>query len=243
MMNAVNGRSFYRKTLQPLFAVSILAGAPYHQALAQPGPPGPPPPPPPSRSIAPEDITGNWVSVVTEDYRWRVVVPPKGDYASVPLNPAGRMAADAWDPDQDRVGGNACKAYGPGNLMRIVGRAKIHWEGDEALIIETDKGQQRREIHFNDGATPGTPSLQGFSKGEVAKTTSSRGFFPNNYYTHIAAVTTNHTGGYLRLNGVPYSENAVINGALYPIGRLWRAVVDSDDGRGGSQVSRDALCH
>lgn len=180
-------------------------------AAAQEGQAGTRSAPPTSRRNAPEDISGNWVAVVTEDYRWRVVVPPKGDYTSIPLNPNGKLAAAAWDPDQDRRNGQECKAYGPGNLMRIVGRLKIRWQGDETLVLETDKGQQRREIHFNDGAMPGDRSLQGFSKGEVVKTTTSRGFFPNNYYTHIAAVTTGHTGGYLRLNGVPYSEDAVIS--------------------------------
>ena len=32
------------------------------------------------------DVTGYWVSVVTEDWRWRMLTPPKGDYASLPLN-------------------------------------------------------------------------------------------------------------------------------------------------------------
>jgi hypothetical protein len=141
---------------------------------------------------------------------WRVVVPPKGDFTSVPLNPFGMELANSWDPERDRANGDECKAYGPANIMRIVGRVKIAWQGDETLIIETDKGMQRRELHFNDGAVPGAPSLQGFSKGEVVRTGTSQGFFPNNYFTHISAVTTNHSGGYLRLNGVPYSENAVI---------------------------------
>ena len=49
------------------------------------------------------DITGQWVSVITEDWRWRMVTPPKGDTASVPLNPAGRKVADAWDLAADRA--------------------------------------------------------------------------------------------------------------------------------------------
>ena len=34
---------------------------------------------------APVDLTGYWVSVVTEDWRWRMKTPPKGDVASLPL--------------------------------------------------------------------------------------------------------------------------------------------------------------
>ena len=53
------------------------------------------------KAAAPIDLTGYWVSVVTEDWRWRMVTPKKGDYASVPLNPEGRKVADAWDPTKD----------------------------------------------------------------------------------------------------------------------------------------------
>ena len=41
--------------------------------------------PPTARAAAPVDLTGLWVSVVTEDWRWRMRTPPKGDYASLPL--------------------------------------------------------------------------------------------------------------------------------------------------------------
>jgi len=51
-----------------------------------------------ARQSAPIDLTGYWVSVVTEDWRFRMLTPPKGDYASVPLNNEGRKAADGWDP-------------------------------------------------------------------------------------------------------------------------------------------------
>ena len=44
------------------------------------------------RAAAPIDLTGYWVSIVNEDWRWRMVTPPKGDFASVPLNPRGRRS-------------------------------------------------------------------------------------------------------------------------------------------------------
>jgi hypothetical protein len=66
-----------------------------------------------------------WVSIVTEDWRWRMVTPAKGDYASVPLSPAGRKAADAWDPDKDIADGNQCKAYGAGDHARAGPRSHL----------------------------------------------------------------------------------------------------------------------
>src|SRR5215213_6407192 len=60
------------------------------------------------QASAPIDLTGYWVSIVTEDWRWRMVTPPKGDYASVPINPEGRKVAQAWDPAADTAAGNQC---------------------------------------------------------------------------------------------------------------------------------------
>jgi len=38
----------------------------------------------PAKASAPIDLTGYWVSLVTEDWRWRMVTPAKGDYPSIP---------------------------------------------------------------------------------------------------------------------------------------------------------------
>src|SRR5690606_18795959 len=67
---------------------------------------GQPPPTPPeqqsARERAPIDLTGQWVAVVNEDWRWRMVTPPVGDTASIPLNARGREVAEAWDLERDR---------------------------------------------------------------------------------------------------------------------------------------------
>src|SRR5262245_44169229 len=79
----------------------------------------------PPQAVAPFDPTGYWVSVVTEDWRWRMMTPPKGDYTGVPLNDAGRRAADGWDLARDRAEGNECRAFGAGGIMRHPGRLHI----------------------------------------------------------------------------------------------------------------------
>jgi hypothetical protein len=160
---------------------------------------------------APIDLTGYWVSIVTEDWRYRMVTPPKGDYASVPINPAGRRIADAWDPAKDEASGDACKAYGAAAVMRIPGRLHIAWDGETALKVETDAGTQTRMLQFGPRAAAGPPTLQGESvaswdglpppgRGGVAQT--PRG--------SLKVVTTNLKSGYLRRNGVPYSDKAVV---------------------------------
>src|SRR5213596_4014878 len=103
-------------------------------------------PPQTPRAMAPIDLTGNWVSVVTEDWRFRMVTPPKGDYASVPLNAAARAVADKWDPAKDEAEGNACKAYGAAAIMRVPGRLRISWDNDTTLKIDPDAGTQTRAL-------------------------------------------------------------------------------------------------
>jgi hypothetical protein len=172
---------------------------------------GPPPggPPQPAKATAPEDLTGNWVSIVTEDWRWRMVTPAKGDYASVPLNPAGRKAADGWDPAKDIADGNQCKAYGAAAIMRVPGRFHITWADDNTLKIDADAGTQTRTFHFGGKPTAGdAPSWQGYSVASwdgLRPVPRGGGARPPG--GSLKVVTTNLKAGYLRKNGVPYSAN------------------------------------
>src|SRR5947207_13408318 len=120
--------------LVPLFVAQI--------ALFAQGGRGGGAPPANGKAGAPIDLTGYWVSVVTEDWRYRMLTPAKGDYASVPLNQAARSAADAWDPAKDEAAGDQCKSFGVANIMRVPGRLHITWQGDNTLKIETDAGTQ-----------------------------------------------------------------------------------------------------
>lgn len=107
--------------LKSLLLVWLLAGLTPMTAFAQFGQSAPPPPPIPGRAGAPVDLTGTWVSVVSEDWRWRMTTPLKGDAASIPYKPAARRLIDAWDPEKDTVIGLECKAYGAPAIMRLPG--------------------------------------------------------------------------------------------------------------------------
>lgn len=171
-------------------------------ALAQPRDPQS------ARAAAPYDLIGYWVSVVTEDWRWRMMTPPKGDYASVPMTQAARDLADGWDPVADAREGNACRAYGAGGIMRVPGRLHITWENDETLRIDTDAGGQTRLFHFGELEPAGEPTWQGNSAAEWQRTGGARGRPPTG--GNLKVVTTGVRPGYVRWNGVPYGENAVI---------------------------------
>src|SRR5262245_47432552 len=132
------------------------------RVLAQ-GAPGPQPPGS-AKAAAPVDLTGYWVSVISEDWRWRMVTPLKGDFASVPLTPEGRKLVEAWDPARDEAAGLQCKPYGAAAIMRVPGRAHVTWQDDDTLKIELDAGTQTRLMHFKGSVPPDTPATwQGYS--------------------------------------------------------------------------------
>jgi len=176
-------------------------------------------PPPPPRAGAPVDLTGAWVSVVTEDWQWRMRTPLAGDTTSVPLNGEGARVARTWEPPMD----GRCEAYGVGGIMRMPGRLKISWQDDNTLKIETDAGQQTRLLHFL-AAGPSSPvssppprTLQGTSVAEWQRSGGAFDAFlergagaPPPRWGSLKVTTTNFLPGWLRRNGVPYSQNAVI---------------------------------
>ena len=124
-------------------------------------------PPPPPKAAAGVDLAGNWVPVISEDWRYRMVTPQKGDYTSVPINAAGRGVADTWDPAKDEASGEQCRSYGAAAVMRMPGRIRIRWESDDTLRVDTEAGTQTRLFHFGGRAAGGTaPSWQGFSTAQ-----------------------------------------------------------------------------
>src|SRR5205823_2355392 len=107
-----------------------------------------------ARDRAPIDLTGYWVSYVTENWRYRMVTPAKGEYRRIPSSRAALPIINAWDPAADERAGNQCKSYGAGNIMSVPGRLHITWQDADTLKIETDAGMQTRLFHF----APGTAS-------------------------------------------------------------------------------------
>lgn len=201
------------RTLRTLVAVGI-AMAP---AFAQP--PRPPAPKLSPREAAPVDLTGYWVSVVSEDWRWRMVTPALGDFAGIPFTPEGGRVGKQWDPAKDEASGDVCKAYGTAAIMRLPGRLHITWQDDATLKIETDTGMQTRLLKFD--AKPAddlAASRQGFSVAQWEQPergigTPRAGFGATrdgNKGKALEVVTTHLLPGYLRKNGFPVSGNVVV---------------------------------
>ena len=173
-------------------------------ALAQRGGRGGPPPAP--REAAAIDLTGYWVSVITEDWKFRMVTPKKGVYETLPLNPEGRKLGDSWDPARDEAAGEQCRAFSAANIMRMPTRLHVTWEDANTLRIDTDAGTQTRRFHFGTTAPTGEASWQGHSVAAwqyaPGRGTPRRG--------SLKVVTTNLRPGYVRRNGAPHSKDAVV---------------------------------
>jgi hypothetical protein len=183
-------------------------------------------PPRSARESAPVDLTGQWVSIVTEDWRFRMVTPPKGDYPGTALSPAGEAIASQWDPAKDEAAGEECKAYGAAGIMRVPGRVRIAWKDDSTLEIQTDAGRQTRTLHFGAVEDPAEPSWQGVSRAEWIMYGGGRGRPPTG--GALKVVTTHMREGYLRKNGVPYSASTVLTEYFdllsHPDGSTWLVV-------------------
>jgi hypothetical protein len=189
------------------------------QAQAPAGRAGGPSPTP--RAAAPIDLTGYWVSIVSEDWRWRMITPPKGDYANVPLNADGRRIGDQWDPVKDEAAGEQCRAYSAPAIMREPGRLRITWQDDATLKIETDAGTQTRLFHFGGGAAGSTPpSWQGYSlaRWEAPPQPAAGAGLPLGLAPRagrqgrtLEVHTSRLRPGYLRKNGIPFSADALVD--------------------------------
>jgi hypothetical protein len=184
-----------------------------------------------AREAAPVDLTGQWVAIITEDWRFRMVTPPKGDVTGATLTPAGMAVAQSWDPAKDEAAGEQCKSYGAAAIMRVPGRLRISWENDSTLKIETDAGRQTRLLRFGAVAEPAEASLQGVSRAEWLPHGGGGRGAPTN--GSLEVVTTHLKEGYLRKNGVPYSADTVLTEYFdllrHPDGSQWlvvKSVVD-----------------
>jgi hypothetical protein len=205
-----------------------LAGALWTPAAwAQRG--APPGPPPTARVAAALDLEGYWVSVVSEDWRYRMVTPTKGDYQSVPMTQAALKVADAWDPVADEKTGLQCKSYGAPAIMRVPARLRVTWQDDQTLKVEVDAGTQTRLFKFGAAAPLPERSWQGDSTAswEVPRAARGRGAAAAAPVRNgsLKVVTTNLRAGYLRKNGVPYGDNATVT-EYFSVARL----------RGGQEV-------
>ena len=145
-----------------------------------------------------------------------MLVPPKGEFAMLPLNAEARRIANTWDPAQEPAGDEQCRSYGAAAIMRVPGRLHIDWADDNTLQMDIDSGTQRRLFHFG-GAAPANqaPQRQGYSVAEwegipAAELRARTAASQEDVRGGLKVMTTRMRAGFLRRNGVPYSANATL---------------------------------
>jgi len=179
------------------------------------GPGGRGGPPLTAKQAAPVDLTGYWVAVIVEDWKYRMIPANKGDYSGLPLNTVARKTADSWDPGKDPPPAADCRNYGAANLMRQPGRLHVTWQDDQTLKLESDAGTQTRLLSFAPSQSQGG-DWQGVSLAAWDKAGS------------LQVVTTRLKPGFLRSNGVPYSARTTLaeyfDRVEFPDGNLYLVI-------------------
>jgi hypothetical protein len=180
-------------------------------------------PPQTALAAAAIDLTGTWVSVISEDWPLRMLTPRKGDYTRIPMTAAARKVADTWDPARDEVAGEQCKGYTAAGVTRMPGRVRISWQDEYTMKMELEAGTQTRLFHFRPGQPPAEPSWQGYSAAQWMYTRQP----PRS--GELRVITNRLRPGYLRKNGVPLSANASVTEYYHrftaPNGDVWLTVV------------------
>lgn len=222
-------RGKFARSARALVCVAVVVAVPYTSALGQRSG-GQSEAPPTPRQIAPVDLTGYWDAVVVEDWRYRMLPPLRyqdnpprlGEQYGIPINAEAREIALAWDPAADEAAGEACRAYGAPNVMRLPGRIRITWQDDRTLKLETEAGTQTRLLEF------GPPSAQaggwqGVTRASWPRLPGGRANAASPQFTgSLLLETTGLKAGYLQKNGIPYSENTTVT--------EYFARVDEDNG-------------
>ena len=178
-----------------------------------------------AKNAAPVDLTGYWVSIVTEDWIERMAPdsPPSGTgRGGRGVFPGGGGA----EPAATRPAtADPCRVYAAGGSLRVPGRLNITWADDNTLKLDMDAGKQTRLLHFGATQAPSSErSAQGYSV--VTWETGRGGGFGGGRgggggargggapagptWANLKVVTTNMSGGYLLSSRSTYSENAVL---------------------------------
>jgi hypothetical protein len=179
---------------------------------------------PSARASAAIDLTGTWVSVITEEWKYRMVTPRKGDYrgGGIRATPEGARLANLWDPAKDEAAGEQCKGYGAIGVTRLPGKVRISWQDDNTLKAEFEAGNQIRLFRFGSVPAPsGPPTWQGHSVAQWERAVAAPGQREGN----LKVVTTHLRPQYARKNGLPVSGNTALTEYLHvlraPTGDLW----------------------
>ena len=165
-----------------------------------------------------------------------MVTPRPNDYQNIPLRPVGIQIMAAWDPAKDTAAGLQCKSYGAPIIMNVPEHVHITWQDEQTLKLETDAGEQTRLFHFapSPAEAQGPRTWQGYSEAAWQLPPRGRGAVSKPAWGDLKVTTSNLKAGYLRKNGVPYSEQAQVLEDLDLVripeanGQQWVMMIDTE---------------
>ncbi len=149
---------------------------------------------------------GEWAPRFHEDQPERIPGPDIGDYLGLPINDAARLRGDSWDASLLTLPEHQCKPHpsdygvrGPANL-RIW--KEVETDSQKTIAYHTHISWQSPERTIWMDGRPHPPEYaahtwQGFSTGK--------------WDGDVLTVTTTHLKiGWIRRNGIPRSDRAVV---------------------------------
>jgi hypothetical protein len=159
-----------------------------------------------TNTLAQRDLSGMWAQRFHEDLPERGAGPEIGDYTGLPINDAARLRADSWDASKWTVPERQCEPhpadYGPRGpaSLRITSTVDPVSQDVIAWSVTVMWSLQQRTIYMDGRPHPpaiAQHSWQGFSTGE--------------WEGDMLKVTTTHLKeGWVRRNGLPRSDKAVL---------------------------------
>ena len=157
-------------------------------------------------AFAQVDPTGEWAPRFHEDQPERIPGPEIGDYLGLPINDAARLRGDSWDASLLTLPEHQCKPHpadysprGPANLRM--------WK-------EIDKDTQQLvayHTHISWQAPERTIWMDGRPHPPEYAAHTWQGFSTGKWDGDMLTVTTTHLKiGWIRRNGIPRSDSAVL---------------------------------
>jgi len=151
------------------------------------------------------DFSGDWAPRFFEDQPERVPGPELGDYLGLPVNAAARMRADTWEASLLTLPEWQCRPHG----------ADYIWRGPSNLRIWKEVDPSSREIvawHAEWLRSVDRPVyMDGRPHPPEYAAHTWQGFSTGKWDGDMLTVTTTHLKmGWIRRNGIPRSDKAVL---------------------------------
>lgn len=151
------------------------------------------------------NLSGVWNNQLDEDWPDRLFGPELGDYTGIPLNAAARLRADTWDASLITLPEYQCRVHPPDYAPSFA---------DIRIWEEYDKDTQNLvaiHLHHFAWGTERSIWMDGRPHPPDYALHTSMGFSTGKWEGDILTVTTTHLKeGWIRRNGVPRSDRAVV---------------------------------